>query len=110
MDINAHTQFCGVIGNPVEHSLSPAIHNAAFQKLGLNFVYLAFRVDAIGAAIKGFRALGNFRGASVTIHVTVTPIQPGIGWLGSNNCLTTNSADSDGMAKPMPMNPALSGL
>lgn len=67
MDINAHTQFCGVIGNPVEHSLSPAIHNAAFQKLGLNFVYLAFRVEAIGEAIKGLRALGNFRGASVTI-------------------------------------------
>lgn len=67
MDINAHTQFCGIIGNPVEHSLSPAIHNAAFQKLGLNFVYLAFRVEAIGEAIKGLRALGNFRGASVTI-------------------------------------------
>jgi shikimate dehydrogenase len=67
MDIDAHTQFCGVIGNPVEHSLSPAIHNAAFQKLGLNFVYLAFQVEAIGDAIKGFRALGNFRGASVTI-------------------------------------------
>jgi shikimate dehydrogenase len=67
MDINAQTQFCGVIGNPVEHSLSPAIHNAAFQKLGLNFIYLAFRVEAIGDAIKGLRALGNFRGASVTI-------------------------------------------
>jgi shikimate dehydrogenase len=67
MDIDAHTQFCGVIGNPVEHSLSPAIHNAAFQKLGLNFVYLAFQVEAIGDAIKGFRTLGNFRGASVTI-------------------------------------------
>ena len=67
MDINAHTQFCGVIGNPVEHSLSPAIHNAAFQKLGLNFVYLAFQVETIGDAIKGIRALGNFRGASVTI-------------------------------------------
>ena len=67
MDINIHTQFCGVIGNPVEHSLSPAIHNAAFQKLGLNFVYLAFRVETIGDAVKGLRALGNFRGASVTI-------------------------------------------
>src|SRR5512141_1892566 len=67
MDINAQTQFCGVIGNPVDHSLSPAIHNAAFQKLGLNFIYLAFRVEAIGDAIKGLRALGNFRGASVTI-------------------------------------------
>ena len=66
-EINTHTQFCGVIGNPIEHSLSPAIHNAAFQELGLNFVYLAWRVEAIGEAIKGLRALGNFRGASVTI-------------------------------------------
>ncbi|MBH0201709.1 MAG: shikimate dehydrogenase [Nitrospira sp.] len=67
MDINAHTQFCGVIGNPVGHSLSPAIHNAAFRKLGLNFVYLAWQVETIGDALKGLRALGNFRGASVTI-------------------------------------------
>lgn len=67
MEINAHTQFCGVIGNPVEHSLSPAIHNAAFQELGLNCVYLAWKVEAIGDAIKGLRALGNFLGASVTI-------------------------------------------
>ena len=74
MDINAHTQFCGVIGNPVEHSLSPAIHNAAFQKLGLNFVYLAFHVEAIGEAIRGFRALGNFRGASVTIPHKVAAV------------------------------------
>lgn len=80
MEINAHTQFCGVIGNPVEHSLSPAIHNAAFQKLGLNFVYLAFRVDAIGDAIKGLKALGGFRGASVTIphKVSVVPFLDGI--------------------------------
>jgi shikimate dehydrogenase len=48
MEINAQTQFCGVIGNPVEHSLSPAIHNAAFQKLGLNYVYLAWKVEAMG--------------------------------------------------------------
>lgn len=74
MDINARTQFCGVIGNPVEHSLSPAIHNAAFQKLGLNFVYLAWRVEMIGDAIKGLRALGNFRGASVTIPHKVTAV------------------------------------
>jgi shikimate dehydrogenase len=59
--------LCGVIGNPVEHSLSPAIHNAAFEKLGLNFVYLAFRVEDLPAAIRGIRALGNVRGFSVTI-------------------------------------------
>jgi shikimate dehydrogenase len=75
MHIDTDTQFCGVIGNPVEHSLSPAIHNAAFETLGLNFVYLAWKVDVIGDAIRGLRALGNFRGASVTIphKVSVVP-------------------------------------
>ena len=67
MEINTCTQFCGVIGNPIEHSLSPAIHNAAFEKLGINCVYLAWQVESIGDALKGLRALGNFRGASVTI-------------------------------------------
>jgi shikimate dehydrogenase len=74
MEIDAHTGFCGVIGNPVEHSLSPAIHNAAFQQLRLNLVYLAFRVEAIGEAIRGLRALGGFRGASVTIPHKVSSI------------------------------------
>ena len=75
MEINAQTQFCGVIGNPIEHSLSPAIHNAAFRKLGLNFVYLAWRVECIGDALKGLRAMGNFRGASVTIPHKVAAMQ-----------------------------------
>ncbi|MFZ1804046.1 MAG: shikimate dehydrogenase, partial [Nitrospira sp.] len=74
MDIDTRTQFCGVIGNPVGHSLSPAIHNAAFRTLRLNFVYLAWQVEAIGEAIKGLRALGNFRGASVTIPHKVAAI------------------------------------
>lgn len=74
MEIDAHTGFCGVIGNPVEHSLSPAIHNAAFQQLRLNLVYLAFRVEEIGEAIRGLRALGGFRGASVTIPHKVSSI------------------------------------
>jgi shikimate dehydrogenase len=75
MEINSRTQLCGLLGNPVDHSLSPAIHNAAFQKLGLNFVYLAFRVENIGEAIRGIRALGNTRGFSVTIphKVSVLP-------------------------------------
>ncbi|MEC4674752.1 MAG: shikimate dehydrogenase [Nitrospirota bacterium] len=65
--INTHTQLCGVLGNPIEHSLSPAIHNAAFQHLELNYAYLAFRVEDIQGAIQGIRALGNLRGFSVTI-------------------------------------------
>lgn len=75
MEIDTKTQFCGVIGNPVGHSLSPAIHNAAFRTLGLNFVYLAWQVEAIGEAINGLRALGNFRGASVTIPHKVATMQ-----------------------------------
>src|SRR5690348_7831998 len=74
MDIGAQTQFCGVIGNPVEHSLSPAIHNAAFQALGVNCVYLAWKVEVIGDAIRGLRTLGNFRGASVTIPHKVAAV------------------------------------
>jgi shikimate dehydrogenase len=76
MDVNAQTQFCGVIGNPVEHSLSPAIHNAAFHAVSFNGVYLAWRVEAISDAIRGLRALGNFLGASVTIphKVAVMPL------------------------------------
>lgn len=65
--ITAATQICAVIGNPVAHSLSPAIHNAAFDALGLDFVYVAFRVEDVKGALAGMRALENFRGLSVTI-------------------------------------------
>lgn len=65
--IDTSTQFCAVIGNPVGHSLSPAIHNAAFAATGLNFVYGAFRVEDVGACLAGMRAMSGFRGLSVTI-------------------------------------------
>lgn len=65
--ISPTTQLCAVIGSPVGHSLSPALHNAAFDALGLDFVYVAFRVEDLKAAIGGMRALENFRGMSVTI-------------------------------------------
>jgi len=61
------TQLCAVIGNPIAHSLSPAIHNAAFNALELDFVYLAFRVEDVKSVLDGMRALTNFRGMSVTI-------------------------------------------
>jgi shikimate dehydrogenase len=75
MKIDTKTQFCGVLGKPVGHSLSPAIHNAAFKTLGLNIVYLAWQVEAIGDAVTGLRALGNFCGASVTIPHKVAAMQ-----------------------------------
>ncbi len=64
--INAKTKLCVLIGDPVEHSLSPLIHNSSFQKLGLNYLYLAFRVKDLASAISGIRALG-IKGVSVTI-------------------------------------------
>jgi shikimate dehydrogenase len=65
--ITTATRLCAVIGNPVGHSLSPAIHNAAFEALGLDFVYLAFQVEDLKSALAGMRSLSNFRGMSVTI-------------------------------------------
>lgn len=65
--IDARTKLCAVIGNPVEHSLSPAIHNAAFQALKLNYVYVAFHVTDVAGCLAGMRALPSFRGMSVTI-------------------------------------------
>jgi len=65
--ISSRTNLCAVIGNPVGHSLSPALHNAAFNVLGLDFVYVAFRVEDLKSAIGGMRAMENFRGMSVTI-------------------------------------------
>jgi shikimate dehydrogenase len=54
------------MGKPVSHSLSPAMHNAAFQAQGLNKVYVAFEVTDVVRALDGFRALG-VGGVSVTI-------------------------------------------
>jgi len=73
-DISPSTKVCAVIGNPVAHSMSPAIHNRAFAELGLDFVYVAFRVEDIGAAVAGMRAFENFRGLSVTIPHKVSII------------------------------------
>jgi len=65
--INGRTQICAVIGNPVGHSLSPEIHNAAYEALGLDFVYVACSVEDVKGALTGMRAIGNFRGMSVTV-------------------------------------------
>lgn len=66
--IDAHTRVAGIIGWPVEHSLSPAMHNAAFAALGLNWVYTAFPVhpERVREAIAGLAAAGC-AGLNVTI-------------------------------------------
>jgi 3-dehydroquinate dehydratase/shikimate dehydrogenase len=66
--IDADTQVFGVLGDPVAHSLSPLIHNHAFRKLGINAVYLPFRVPRAELAefVKAFDKV-PVRGYSVTI-------------------------------------------
>lgn len=66
-DIDTATQLCAVIGNPVKHSLSPAIHNAAFRACELNYVYVAFEASDLEGFTAGLRAMPSFRGVSVTI-------------------------------------------
>jgi shikimate dehydrogenase len=72
--MDSQTKVCAVIGNPVGHSLSPLVHNAAFQAKNLNFVYLAFPVKNVRAAIEAVRELG-MRGLSVTIPHKETVVQ-----------------------------------
>lgn len=66
MQINGSTEIYGIIGNPVAHSLSPAMHNSAFEALGLNKVYVPFPTDNVENALNACRTL-NVRGLSVTI-------------------------------------------
>ncbi|MCD6312507.1 MAG: shikimate dehydrogenase, partial [Thaumarchaeota archaeon] len=66
--IDSATRLCCLIDHPVEHSVSPQMHNSAFRSLGLNYVYLAFDVieDALELAVKGLKALRAV-GFNVTI-------------------------------------------
>lgn len=66
--IDGRTQLVGLLGWPVEHSLSPAMHNAAFEALGLNWRYIALPVPpgCESTAVRGLTVLG-FRGANVTV-------------------------------------------
>lgn len=68
MEISGKTKLYCIIGNPVEHSLSPVMHNAAFKELNLDFVYVAFTVrkDELKNAIAGARSL-QVHGLNVTM-------------------------------------------
>ncbi len=68
MIMNGKTQLIGIIGWPVSHSFSPAMHNAAAADLGINWAYLPLPVhpDLVAEAMAGLPALG-LRGANVTV-------------------------------------------
>lgn len=118
--ISARTGLLGVLGDPVGHSLSPVMHNAALAELGLDWVYLGLPVQAgqLAAALRGLEAVGC-RGLNVTIpHKqavaalctrltplaervgavnTLVPLEDG-GWLGTNT-------DVEGFLAPLRQEP-----
>ena len=68
MKIDGATQITGVFGSPVTHTASPAMHNAAFTALKLNWAYLAFEVDPknLRTALAGIRDM-HYRGVNLTV-------------------------------------------
>jgi len=100
--ISGEARICGIIGDPIEHTMSPVMHNAAFEKLELNYVYVPFRVsqEELGRAIEGIKAL-NIRGLNVTIphKVAVIPfldeLDPLAGKIGAVNTIVND----DGILK-----------
>jgi shikimate dehydrogenase len=82
--ISGKTNLVGVIGWPVSHSVSPAMHNAAFADIGLDWCYIPLPVptepaERIGEALHGLRALG-LRGANVTVPHKQS-VMPHLDWL-----------------------------
>jgi shikimate dehydrogenase len=76
MNITGKTKICCLIGSPVEHSLSPIMHNAAFKALSLDYAYVAFNVreSQLKNAIYGIKALG-IHGVNVTTPHKTTVIK-----------------------------------
>jgi shikimate dehydrogenase len=113
--ISGKTKICGLIGDPVEHTMSPAMHNAAFKDAGLDYIYVAFRVaaDKLAAAVEGVRAL-QMPGLNVTIPHKVNviplldkldPLAEKIGAVNTivnnNGVLTGYNTDATGFLQPL---------
>lgn len=113
--ITGKTKILGVIGHPVEHSLSPLMHNTALTKLGLDYVYLPFAIapENLTTAIAGFASIGVV-GFSITIPhkqailpllSEISPIAQAIGAVNTvvnkgNKWLGTNT-DVEGFIAPL---------
>lgn len=92
--IDGHTRVAGILGWPVEHSLSPAMHNAAFRALGLNWAYVAFplRPERVVEGVRGLAAAGC-AGLNVTIPhkravlAACSALSPAAAGIGAANTL-----------------------
>ncbi len=113
--ITGTTKLLGVIGDPISHSLSPVMHNAALEEMGLDYVYLAFPIKAaqLKTAIAGFTAF-DLQGFNITIPhkqgimaelAEVSPLAKSVGavntvWRDSNQWHGTNT-DVEGFIAPL---------
>ena len=93
-EIRATTQVVGLIGWPVDHSLSPRMQNAAFAALGLDWAYVALPTppERLAEAVQGLAALG-FRGANVT-----APHKLAVAALCAADAASVNTLVTDGLA------------
>lgn len=109
MSINGYTRTCGLIGNPVEHTMSPAIHNTLAEAMGENLVYVPFHVPEgrLEEAVKGAYAL-NLLGCNVTVPYKseVIPYLSGTdelaGRIGAVNTLVRTEGGFKGYNTDMP--------
>ena len=96
--ISGHTELIGLIANPIRHSTSPKMHNEAFAKLGLDYVYLAFEVgnEELEDTIKGFRAM-KVRGSNVSmpnktvVHKYLDKLSPAAELCGAVNTIVNDN-------------------
>lgn len=115
MNITANTRILGVMGYPIAHSLSPAMFNAAFSQLGMDWVYLAYAVkpEYLAPALAGIKSLG-LSGVNVTIPFKEPVIEhldeltPEAGLIGAVNCIAVrgerligHNTDGDGFLKSL---------
>lgn len=96
--ITGHTELIGLMAYPIRHSSSPAMHNEAFAKLGLDYAYLAFEVDndTLEDAVKGLRAL-KMKGSNVSmpnktvVHKYLDKLSPAAQLCGAVNTIVNEN-------------------
>ncbi len=109
MGLDGYTRTCGLIGNPVEHTLSPVIHNYLAANQGENLVYVPFRVaqGRLEDAVKGAYAL-NLLGCNVTVPYKsqvipyLADIDPLAARIGAVNTLVRQEGGFKGYNTDMP--------
>jgi len=98
--LSGKTKVCGIIGDPIGHTMSPLMHNAAFTRMGIDYLYVPFRVkkEELSQAIAGMRAL-NIRGLNVTIphKVAIMPLMDKLDGLAERIGAVNTVVNDDGV-------------